>query len=156
MLARLRAALAADGAPEAPAGDGDAARVACAALLVEAAGMDERFDESERETILALLARRFGIGRGEAARLLAEGEREAGDSVSLYRFTRRLNDAWSGGERAELLHLLWCVAYADGVIDPHEDMLIRRLAGLLHVSDHARAEARRRAAQTSRASKESP
>jgi len=40
---------------------------------------------------------------------------------------------------------MWEVAYADGVLDPHEDMLLRRVAGLIHVPDRDRAAARRRA-----------
>jgi len=31
--------------------------------------------------------------------------------------------------------MLWNVAYADGVLDPHEDMLLRQIAGLIHVPD---------------------
>ena len=31
--------------------------------------------------------------------------------------------------------MLWKVAYADGVLDAYEDMLLRRIAGLIHVSD---------------------
>jgi uncharacterized tellurite resistance protein B-like protein len=41
--------------------------------------------------------------------------------------------------------MLWRVAYADGVLDPHEDQLIRQIAGLIYVSDHDRMLARKRA-----------
>lgn len=41
--------------------------------------------------------------------------------------------------------MLWEVAYADGVLDLQEDMLVRRIAGLIHVPDRARGEARLRA-----------
>ena len=41
--------------------------------------------------------------------------------------------------------MLWKVAYADGVLDPHEDALLRQIAGLIHVSDRDRGLARQRA-----------
>ena len=40
--------------------------------------------------------------------------------------------------------MLWDVAYADGVLDPEEDLLIRRIAGLIYVSDRDRVLARQR------------
>jgi uncharacterized tellurite resistance protein B-like protein len=40
--------------------------------------------------------------------------------------------------------MLWEVAYADGVLDPLEDTMLRRVAGLVDVSDHERGEARLR------------
>jgi uncharacterized tellurite resistance protein B-like protein len=39
---------------------------------------------------------------------------------------------------------LWEVAYADGVLDPEEDLLIRRIAGLIHVTDRERVLAKQR------------
>ena len=47
-------------------------------------------------------------------------------------------------ERVHLIEMLWDVAYADGVLDPNEDTLIRKVAGLIYVSDHDRGAARRR------------
>jgi uncharacterized tellurite resistance protein B-like protein len=38
------------------------------------------------------------------------------------------------------------VAYADGVLDPEEDLLIRRIAGLIAVEDRERVLARQRVA----------
>jgi Uncharacterized protein conserved in bacteria len=46
--------------------------------------------------------------------------------------------------RILLLELLWEVAYADGKIDPMEDMLLRKLAGLLYIDDRERGLARQR------------
>jgi uncharacterized tellurite resistance protein B-like protein len=34
------------------------------------------------------------------------------------------------------------VAYADGILDPEEDALVRRIAGLIYVSDADRVAAR--------------
>ena len=43
-----------------------------------------------------------------------------------------------------VIEMLWDVAYADGVLDPEEDLLIRRIAGLIYVDDRERVMARQR------------
>jgi uncharacterized tellurite resistance protein B-like protein len=50
-------------------------------------------------------------------------------------------------ERTGVIETLWEVAYSDGVLTGDEDALIRRVAGLIYVSDRDRAEARRRVVQ---------
>jgi len=40
--------------------------------------------------------------------------------------------------------MMWEVAYADGVLDPEEDALIRRLGNLIHITDRDRVLARQR------------
>jgi uncharacterized tellurite resistance protein B-like protein len=41
--------------------------------------------------------------------------------------------------------MLWEVAYSDGALTGDEDALIRRVAGLIYVSDRDRGDANRRA-----------
>jgi uncharacterized tellurite resistance protein B-like protein len=41
--------------------------------------------------------------------------------------------------------MLWKVVYSDGTLDPHEDALIRQVAGLIQVLDRERSAARKRA-----------
>jgi uncharacterized tellurite resistance protein B-like protein len=48
-------------------------------------------------------------------------------------------------ERIELVGMLWDVAYADDQLHPEEELLIRRIAGLISVSDRDRVVARQRA-----------
>ncbi len=80
-----------------------------------------------------------------ALRLLEDAREMVTRSTQLFPFTslavKRLDEA----ERVRLIEMLWHVAYADGVLDPQEDMLVRRIAGLIHVSDRARGEAKLRA-----------
>jgi DNA polymerase-3 subunit gamma/tau len=52
--------------------------------------------------------------------------------------------------QGEIIEMLWRVAYADGELDPHEDALIRQLAGLIHVTDRERAFARQRALEAAK------
>jgi uncharacterized tellurite resistance protein B-like protein len=125
-------------------GNEDELELAVAALLVEAAEIDADFAPRERTVIAGLLERRFGLSPDDAARLLASGERETADSAQLFGFTRIINERLSPARRVELFEMLWEVAYADGVLDPLEDVLLRRLGGLIDVSDHERGAARLR------------
>ncbi len=122
-------------------------RVAVAALLVQAARMDDHFDPAECQAIRRLLARQFALEQDELAAVMKEAERAAAASSDLFGFTHVIVDNFSPAERIRLIEMLWEVGYADGTLDPEEDMLIRRIAGLIHVEDHARGEARLRVMQ---------
>jgi len=119
-------------------------QVAVAALLVEAALMDERFDAAERHTIAELLAIRFELTADQAQSLLASAENAVRQSTQLFRFTQSIAEKLDTAERASIVEMLWEVAYADGVLSPQEDALIRRIAGLVYVDDSARMAARQR------------
>jgi uncharacterized tellurite resistance protein B-like protein len=122
----------------------EALRVALTALLIEAAYSDDRFDEAERAVIARLLKSRFNLSRSDADALLAAGETAASESAELFHFTRIINDRLSSVERVELIEMLWEVAYADQVLDEYEDSLLRRVGGLIYVTDRERGMARQR------------
>jgi uncharacterized tellurite resistance protein B-like protein len=119
-------------------------RVAAAALLVETASIDDQFDEAERATVRRLLEERFGLAAAQARQLLADGQRRRDASAQLYGFTRAVNERLDAPERVALIEMLWEVALADGVLDPLEDTLLRRIGGLIDVSDRERGLARQR------------
>lgn len=117
---------------------------AVAALLVEAARMDDHFDPAERSTIRRVLGRRFALDDAQVERLVAAAERAVEGSSALYRFTRVVAERFDPAARVGMIEMLWEVAYADGTLDPDEDALIRRIAGLIFVEDHERGAARQR------------
>lgn len=143
MIARLKSfleRLAEPGAAPQP----DDARLAAAVLMVEAARLDSAFNEDERRIMRVLLARRFQMTAAEADDLVAEAAAAQAESAEYFRFTNAVKEAFSHQQRVELVEFLWEVAYADGVLDDYESNLLRRVAGLLYVSDRERGEARRR------------
>ena len=119
-------------------------RLSVAVLLLEAARQDDHFDAEERTVIEQLLTRKFGLAPGECAALLAEGEARTREMVQLHGHTSDIARQMSPEERVELVEMLWRVAYADGVLDPEEDLMIRRVAGLIYVTDRDRVLARQR------------
>jgi len=106
--------------------------------------MDDHFDGLERVAIEKLLTARFALSPEKTQELLEHAEVLAEKSNQLYPFTRLAVERMTPEERVRLIEMLWEVVYADGVLDPEEDALIRRIAGLIYVSDQDRGEARRR------------
>jgi len=119
-------------------------QLAAAALLVEAATMDSSFDAAERDRIAELIRERFALGADEALDLIAEAERAVAASVQWHGFTSAIKDGFDHAERVALIEMLWEVAYADGRLHDYEASLLRRIAGLLYVSDRESGEARKR------------
>ncbi|WP_422000083.1 TerB family tellurite resistance protein [Reyranella sp.] len=118
---------------------------AVAALLIEAARMDDAFDAGERTAIEQLLARHFGLDAAGVQSLVERAEREVRRSTQYFPFTREICQRASEAERLQIIEMLWAVAYSDGTLDPDEDALIRQIAGLIQVSDQERGAARQRA-----------
>ncbi len=126
---------------------GDDHRLAAAALLVEAARVDETYGEEEQVRLSDILKHRFEMNDEEVETLKAIAEEKQEASVNLHGFTKLVKDNWTGDERIGLIELLWEIAYADGKIHSYEDHLIRRVAGLIYVSDRDRGDARKRVAE---------
>ncbi len=131
--------------PESVGGAADA-RTALAALLVEAARADGAYDAAERARIDRVLETRFGLTPVQAAALRAEGEAAQAGAVDLVRFTRAIKDSVPHEERIGVVEALWEIVYADGTREMHENALIRKLCGLLHVEDRDAGLARQRVA----------
>lgn len=118
---------------------------ALAVLLIETARSDDRVETREQGIIGRVLARRFGLSPREVTDLVGAAEQGARQAVDLYHFTRVVVENFTEAERIGVIEMLWEVAYADGELSGDEDALIRRVAGLIFVSDKDRGEARRRA-----------
>jgi uncharacterized tellurite resistance protein B-like protein len=117
---------------------------AAVALLVDAASIDGDFDPAERQMIAALLAKKFDLDAEEVEALIIEAVARVDKSVDHYGFVRKVKEAFDHDARVDLIEMLWQVAYADGVVDDFEANLMRRLAGLLNVSDREAGDARKR------------
>ena len=120
---------------------------ALAVLLIEVARSDDRVERREQGLIERALALRFGLERDAVARLVKAAEEGAIRATDLFHFTRVVVENFTEEERIGVIEMLWEVAYSDGVLTGDEDALIRRVAGLIYVSDRDRGEARRRVMQ---------
>lgn len=117
----------------APQSDEQALQMATAILLVNVMRADHDVDEAERCEVVAGLARAFDLDAAAAEALAADAEREADTAISIHPLTRLLNDELDVQQRTHIVELMWRVVYADGRKDPHEELLVRRVADLLYV-----------------------
>lgn len=118
------------------------AQIAALALLVELSRADFEVTESEREAIETAGARILHSSVEQARTLLEEARLQADKSVSLYDFTAEIHAEFEPDEKQKVILELWRVAWADGAIAPHEDHLVRKIAGLLHVPHEQFVEAK--------------
>ena len=69
-------------------------KVACVAILCEAAAMDGVFDEKEKALILVLIQKQFNLDLEQANKVLSEGKQLAENATQLYGFTRVIKESW--------------------------------------------------------------
>ncbi len=134
MIGRLRTLLRELGGGPGQAPDPDQVPLAMAALLVEAARADHHVKEAELEEIGTLLAVRLDLDAAKASDLVHRARAAVEDSVSLYEFTRPLQESLSYSQKEELVRMLWHVALADRRLDKYEDYLVGKVAELLYVA----------------------
>ncbi|MEM7023764.1 MAG: TerB family tellurite resistance protein [Pseudomonadota bacterium] len=145
MLDRLKQLFQPDTTAEPPGSHSfDALQLAAAALMVEAATMDAEFNETERDRISQLVEDRFALSPEEAIDLIAEAQTMAAESVAWQGFTNAIKNGFDHDERVQLIEMLWEVVYADGQLHDYEASLLRRVTGLLYVTDRESGDARKR------------
>ncbi|WP_051881371.1 TerB family tellurite resistance protein [Parvularcula oceani] len=123
----------------------DALPRAVAALLVEAARADEDYTDDERRVIDRVLKAKFGLGAEDAHALRTVAETDQAEANDLYRFSSVVKDGLDREGKMALIEDMWAIALTDEHRDPHEEQVIRRLVGLLHLEDRDSTAARRRA-----------
>ena len=133
------------GEPEEKPADYEDHHVAAAALLVEAAWMDGDFSDTERALVRDLLASQFELEDDECQRLLSEAETRHEASNEIFKFAYQVRQANDEEAIKELLTMIWQTVLTDGAVHDLEASLMRRLAGLLHVTDVTAGAARKAA-----------
>ncbi len=108
-------------------------QLACAALLIEVATIDQHFDQLELATMRELLIKKFALSEAECNTLIDLAKSEFDDASSTYQFTRLVNDHCKNEEKFRLIQGMWSIAYADGKLDKYEEYIIRKVSDLLHM-----------------------
>lgn len=130
---------------ETAAPQSDELHIAAAALLVRAAQIDGIMDAGEETLIARLVGPHFGLDDAAAAQLIAEAKSAAEEAGDLFQFTKRINEHFSEAHKITLLELLWQIVLSDGVVDDYEANLLRRVAGLIYITDQQAGQARKAA-----------
>jgi uncharacterized tellurite resistance protein B-like protein len=120
--------------------------LAAVALFIEVLRSDYEYKDEEWAAVRASIKEIFNLSDDEIATVTTLAEEEVENSVSLYGFTRIVNDEFDAGEKNRIIEMLWRIALADGVIDKHEHHVMRKIASLLHIPHkdyiHAKQQAR--------------
>ena len=116
-----------------------------AGLMIEAAYTDGQIDNSELDKIKLSLVNIFAEDSNEVDLVLGEALKNKNNSKSLHHYTSFINKNFDDQKKLLLIEALWEIVLSDGEIHDFESNLIRRLAGLLYISDVDSGNARKRA-----------
>tara|TARA_B000000460_G_C21362394_1_gene325954 strand:+ start:258 stop:683 length:426 start_codon:yes stop_codon:yes gene_type:complete len=115
-------------------GVNDSKEILIAALLIHAAKIDENYTNVEKEIIKKALINLFKIDPNKADELLKKSEKKEQESNQIIEFTREIKKN-SMDFRLKIIEILCKIVYSDGTNDNYESNLIRRVCGLLYISD---------------------
>lgn len=124
-------------------------QLATAVLLVEVMQAEPEIGLAERLTVVQALRDRFALTEPEVRDLVELAQQTATGASDFFRFTSAINDAFDQDQKVRMVEHMWRVAYSDGQIGDHENHLISRIAGLLHVPHGQYIAAKMRAREAS-------
>ena len=114
-------------------------------LMIEADYTDGQIDEVELKRIRSSLVNIFEEDPIEIEISLKEAVNNKNNSKSLHYYTSYINKNFDDEKKLLLIEVLWEIILTDGKVHDYESNLIRRLAGLLYISDVNAGNARKRA-----------
>ena len=112
----------------------DNANILITALLIHAAKIDDNYTNVEKEIIKKALISLNTITLQEADELLKKAEKMEHESNQIVAFTKEIKKN-TMEFRIKIIEILWEIVYSDSTSDSFESNLIRRVCGLLYVSD---------------------
>ena len=104
-------------------------------LMIEAANTDGKITQEELNKISHSLINVFKEDPKIVEESLNKAFENKDNSKSLYFYTSKLNKSYTDDQKIKLLEVLWEIILADNELHDFEANLIRRLAGLLYISD---------------------
>ena len=104
-------------------------------LLVEAAEIDGKIDETEILIIKKSVINLYKISDEKVDLIINKCVESAGSPNLLHSFTSKINKEFDYDKKINLLKILWEIILADGQIHDFESNLIRRLSGLMYISN---------------------
>jgi len=109
------------------------------ALFIHAARMDENYTKHEKNIIIKALGNLFKKSENELELILKEAEKKENESNHILEFTREIKN-YDKEFRLKIIKVLWQIIYSDNHSDMYETNLMRRLNGLLYITDKESGE----------------
>ena len=104
-------------------------------LMIEAANTDGKITQEELNKISFSLINIFKEDPKIVEESLTKAFANKDNTRSLHFYTSKLNKSFSNERKKMLIEVLWEIILSDNEIHDFESNLIRRLAGLLYISD---------------------
>ena len=118
---------------------------AISALLLEAAIIDGQIDNEEIEQTKHAICSFFDISELQATQTIKKLREESGNKHEFHSLTKQIRKSCDYEERIYIMSMLWQIVLADDETDSLESNLMRRLSGLLFVSDLDSGKAKQQA-----------
>ena len=112
----------------------DNKNILIASLLIHAAKIDENYSETEKKIIVKAIMNLNKMNLDQAEKLLKISEKKEEESNQIIEFTREIKK-YPMDFRLKIIEIIWKIVYSDGASDNYESSLIRRICGLLYISD---------------------
>ena len=109
-------------------------KVLVAALLIHAAKIDENYTDIEKTVIKKALIDLYNINSNQVEELIILAEKKEEEQNQIVEFTKEIKK-YSMEFRLKIIEVIWKIVYSDSISDNYESNLIRRICGLLYVSD---------------------
>ena len=93
-----------------------------AALLIHAAKIDGNYTDIEKNIIKRALVDLNNMDLDRVEKLVMHAEKKEEEQNQIIEFTKEIK-------------IIWKIVYSDGTSDSYESNLIRRICGLLYISD---------------------
>ena len=114
-------------------------------LMIEAANTDGKVSNDELNKISFSLTNIFKENPEAVEKILKETITSKDEPKSLFFFTSKINKSFTERKKLLLIETLWEIILSDDELHEFESNLIRRLAGLLYISDVSCGNAKKRA-----------
>ena len=108
---------------------------AVAVLLLRAANIDGKKDAKEIDAIKKLIIKQFNYDELKTNALIDSASDKEESSTDLFEWSKIINDHYDLDSKKIVFSMMCEIICADGLIDPFESNFIRRLSGLLYISD---------------------
>lgn len=108
-------------------------QLATAALLIEMAQADDQRHSMEFQAVHDGIMEVFDLSAEETAEIIELADEEAHAATDHFEFTQLINAGFDYPAKTRLVELLWRVCLADAEMNQYEELLVRKIAELLHI-----------------------
>jgi uncharacterized tellurite resistance protein B-like protein len=109
---------------------------------------DTHISEDERRTVTDAIRSKFKLTKEETEDVLQLAEDKIWESTGYFEFTSLMNKGFSYKQKVRVIEHLWEVAFADTILDKHEEYMVRKIADLIYVSHKDFIDAKLRVKKT--------